>query len=157
MEKILVSACLLGQKVRYDGGHQQLVNRQLAKWQQQGRLVVLCPEVAGGLPVPRAPAEINQADNRVYDVTGADVSDAFTKGAQTALALCRQYAIRFALLKESSPSCGGQWVYNGHFCGEKIAGQGITAALLSQHNIQVYSEQTLTELIEQVRVIDNKR
>ncbi|GLX78413.1 hypothetical protein tinsulaeT_17530 [Thalassotalea insulae] len=154
MEKILVSACLLGQSVRYDGGHQLLLNQQLIRWQQQGRVVAVCPEVAGGLSVPRAPAEISQLDHRVYDNTGIDVTDAFNQGAQSALALCQRHKIRYALLKESSPSCGSQLIYDGHFQGEKIVGQGLTAALLRQNGITVYSEQSLNELIVQVEALD---
>ncbi|WP_206486059.1 DUF523 domain-containing protein [Thalassotalea sp. G2M2-11] len=150
MEKILISACFLGQKVRYDGGHQLIEHPQLLHWQQQGRLISVCPEVCGGLAIPRLPAERNQNDQRVYTKQGHDVTDAFERGARHALALCQQHDIKFALLKESSPSCGSQTIYDGSFSSRKIAGQGITAALLTTHKIQVFSEQTLEQLIELV-------
>lgn len=145
-EKILVSGCFLGLNVRYDGGHQLIVNRLFAQWQEQGRLIAHCPEVAGGLSIPRKPAEINQKDNRVITIDGEDVTDAFLSGAEQALLICRQHKIRYALLKESSPSCGSQTVYDGSFKQRKIAGQGITARLLSENGIKVFSENTIEEL-----------
>ncbi len=147
-EKILVSGCFLGLHVRYDGGHQLLVNRFFKQWQAQGRIVSFCPEVAGGLPIPRKPAEINQKNNRVTTVDGEDVTDAFLSGAQQALGLCFQHNIRYALLKESSPSCGSHTVYDGSFTQRKIAGQGVTAQLLINNGIKVFSENTIMSLAD---------
>lgn len=144
MKKILVSACLLGQPVRYDGQGKGLSDPRLARWQAQGRLVSVCPELAGGLPVPRAPAERQEA--RVVTVQGEDVTAAFACGAQAALQLCQAQGIRLALLKEGSPSCGSQQIYDGTFAGQRVAGEGVTAALLRAHGIQVYAETQLVEL-----------
>ncbi|GAA4504487.1 DUF523 domain-containing protein [Pseudaeromonas paramecii] len=144
MKKILVSACLLGQPVRYDGQGKGLTDPRLARWQAQGRLVSVCPELAGGLPVPRAPAERQEA--RVVTVQGEDVTAAFACGAQAALQLCQAQGIRLALLKEGSPSCGSQQIYDGTFAGQRVAGEGVTAALLRAHGIQVYAETQLAEL-----------
>ena len=144
MKKILVSACLLGQPVRYDGQGKGLSDPRLARWQAQGRLVSVCPELAGGLPVPRAPAERQEA--RVVTVQGEDVTAAFACGAQAALQLCQAQGIRLALLKEGSPSCGSQQIYDGTFAGQRVAGEGVTAALLRAHGIQVYAETQLAEL-----------
>ena len=144
MKKILVSACLLGQSVRYDGQGKGLPDPCLARWQAQGRLVSVCPELAGGLPVPRAPAERQGA--RVVTVQGEDVTAAFACGAQAALQLCQAHGIRLALLKEGSPSCGSQQIYDGTFAGQRVAGEGVTAALLRAHGIQVYAETQLAEL-----------
>lgn len=154
MNKVLVSACLMGHCVRYDGGHQKLLNQTLEEWQRQQRLVILCPEVAGGLPTPRAPAEIQPATGKVLDIHGQDVTAAFVKGAQMALALCQQHNIQHALLKESSPSCGGKFIYNGDFAGIKKPGSGITANMLKRHGVAVYSEYELAELIAAIRSID---
>ncbi|WP_409322862.1 DUF523 domain-containing protein [Pseudomonas putida] len=129
--KVLVSACLLGQPVRYDGrasGHPDL----LQHWQAEGRVVPLCPEVAGGLPTPRPPAEIPggqgsavlEGDTQVLTVTGEDVSAAFLAGAQMALELVRRHGIRVAVLKSGSPSCGNRLTYDGTFSGVKVAGGG---------------------------------
>jgi len=151
MEKILVSACLMGDLVRYDGHHQQLAHRQLAQWQKQALLVKVCPEVAGGLPIPRIPAEIHGKTQTVITQQGVNVTEAFNIGANVALSLCKKHAIKFALLKESSPSCGSHLVYDGSFCGHKIKGAGITTQLLKQHNIKVYSENQIEELIQDYR------
>lgn len=147
MEKILVSACLLGHKVRYDGNCQLLVNDVLDKWQKQGRLLTLCPEVEGGLPVPRPPAEIVQLEHKVLTEEGSDVTAEFSLGAQKALAFCQLHNIRYALLKESSPSCGSTMIYDGSFSGTKILGAGITSQLLQANSINVYSENNISELI----------
>jgi len=150
MEKILVSACLLGDKVRYDGGSQQLVDRSLLKWQSEQRLVKICPEISGGLPVPRAPAEIEALTSRVITQQAVDVTDEFNCGAELALKLCKLHDIRFALLKESSPSCGSSTIYDGTFSGTKIIGAGITAQLLTNNGIKVYSEKNIELLIVEI-------
>lgn len=146
MEKILISGCLLGLNVRYDGKAKSLQQTTIMKWQQQGRLIVVCPEVAGGLSIPRAPAEI-QGNGLVVTQDGQDVSQAFSFGAEHALYLCQQHGIRYALLKESSPSCGSSNIYDGSFSGKKIVGMGKTAALLTEHGIKVFSEQTIDKLV----------
>ncbi|HLA30901.1 MAG TPA: DUF523 domain-containing protein [Pseudomonas sp.] len=150
MQKILVSRCLLGQPVRYDGGAHGPFDL-LQRWQAQGRVVALCPEVAGGLPTPRAPAEIAGGQGaRVLDgqlavltVDGEDVTAAFVEGAEQALALVRQHGIRLALLKARSPSCGNKENYDGSFSGTKVAGEGVTAAALRRAGVQVFSEEEL--------------
>ncbi|WP_371187519.1 DUF523 domain-containing protein [Thalassotalea maritima] len=150
-DKILISSCLLGNPVRYDGQSKGLIHPQITTWQQQGKLVLICPEVAGGLPVPRPRAE--QRNGKVIDEYGNDVSEAFTRGAEAALALCKAQQIGFALLKEFSPSCGSSQVYDGQFNGTKIQGQGETAKLLTEHGIGVYSELTLSQLINDYQAL----
>jgi uncharacterized protein YbbK (DUF523 family) len=144
MDKILISACFLGENVRYDAQPKKLHHHLIKQWLAEKRLIILCPEVSGGLPTPRPPAEIQ--DNEIITVTGVNVSDAFNRGAHNALALCQQHNIRFALLKESSPSCGSQYIYDGTFSNHKVVGQGITTRLLSQHGIRVFSEQNIEDL-----------
>lgn len=146
MEKILVSSCLLGTPVRYDGTGQKLVHPQITTWQQQGLIVPLCPEVAGGLSTPRAPAEISH--DKVITNDGEDVTAAFKLGAQQALQLCLLHNIRFALLKESSPSCGRNTIYDGSHRGIKIAGMGLTAALLATNGVKVFSEVQMPALLK---------
>jgi len=152
LPKVLVSACLLGQPVRYDGrasGHPDM----LQQWQAEGRVVPLCPEVVGGLPTPRPPAEIIGGQGaqvldggvQVLTVTGEDVSAAFLAGAQQALALVRRHGIRVAVLKAGSPSCGNRLTYDGTFSGVKVPGEGVTAALLRRDGVQVFSEQELEQ------------
>ena len=151
MQKILVSRCLLGQRVRYDGGAHGPFSL-LERWQQEGRIVPLCPEVAGGLPTPRAPAEIAGGQGAqvldghlpVLTVDGEDVTAAFVGGAEQALALVAQHGIRLALLKARSPSCGNRENYDGSFSGTKVAGEGVTAAALRRAGVQVFSEEELS-------------
>ncbi len=145
MEKVLVSACLLGQPVRYDGTGKGLRDPLLDKWRQQQRLVSFCPEIAGGLPVPRAAAE-RQENGLILTEQDDDVTAEFLSGARQALTLCQRQNIKLALLKEFSPSCGSLQVYNGKFSGEKIPGIGLTTELLRANGIKVFSEFQLVEL-----------
>ncbi len=155
MQPILISRCLLGDRVRYDGTAKPLGHPLLALWRAQQRLIPTCPEMDGGLPCPRPAAEVEQGRGdrvltrhaRVICRDGHDLSDAFIAGAMVALALCRQHGIRFALLKARSPSCGTQSTYDGSFSGQlAVDGIGITAALLSQHGIAVFDESQLKAL-----------
>ncbi|SFQ50234.1 Uncharacterized conserved protein YbbK, DUF523 family [Pseudomonas sp. NFPP07] len=152
MHKILVSRCLLGHRVRYDGGASGPFD-QLASWQAEGRVVALCPEVAGGLPTPRAAAEIPGGQGgevldglaQVITTEGEDVSAEFLSGARQALELVREHGIRIAVLKANSPSCGNLLTYDGSFRGVKVSGEGVTAALLKRAGVQVFSELELAE------------
>lgn len=152
MQKILVSRCLLGHPVRYDGGAHGPFDL-LGHWQAEGRVVALCPEVAGGLPTPRPPAEIHggqgaavlDGERPVLTVSGEDVSAAFLAGAEQALALVRRHGIRLAVLKARSPSCGNRENYDGSFSGRRVAGEGVTAAALRREGVQVFSEEELGE------------
>ena len=144
-DKILVSACFLGQLVRYDGKGKTLLHPLLNQWQDEQRFISICPEVIGGLAIPRAPAE-RQGEN-IITCEGTDVTKQFITGAEKAVALCQQFNIRFALLKESSPSCGSNTIYDGTFSEIKIAGQGVCTQLLRQHGIQVFSEVNLDKLV----------
>jgi uncharacterized protein YbbK (DUF523 family) len=155
MDKVLLSACLLGQKVRYDGGSVPVAGDYLARWQAEGRLLAFCPELAGGLKTPRAPAEIEPLADaqmvltgraRVRDADGVDVSAAFVRGAKMARDRAVKYGCRFAVLTEKSPSCGTAQTYDGHFQGRLIAGQGITAAVLRAAGIRVFSQHQLDQL-----------
>lgn len=152
MHKILVSRCLLGHRVRYDGAASGPFE-QLASWQAEGRVVALCPEVAGGLPTPRAAAEIPGGQGgevldglaQVITAKGEDVSAEFLSGARQALDLVREHGIRIAVLKANSPSCGNLLTYDGSFSGVKVSGEGVTAALLKRAGVQVFSELELAE------------
>ncbi|MHC8307889.1 2-thiouracil desulfurase family protein [Pseudomonas sp. PB3P13] len=152
MQKILVSRCLLGHRVRYDGGANGPFE-VLEQWLDEGRVVPLCPEVAGGLPTPRAAAEIpggqggEVLDGQAAVITtdGENVSAQFLSGAYQALALVREHGIRVAVLKANSPSCGNLLTYDGTFSGVKVPGEGVTAALLRRHGVQVFSELELSE------------
>lgn len=146
--RVLVSACLLGQPVRYDGQSKGIVSDWLTALGVEGRTLAFCPEVAGGLPTPRPPAE--RQGERVLTASGLDVTTEFDRGAELALALCQAQGIRFALLKEGSPSCGSGRIYNGRFEGVSVAGEGKTTALLRRHGINVFSEDQLAELASEL-------
>ena len=151
MRKVLISACLLGQAVRYDGDDNLLKGRIMDAWVEEGRVVSICPEVAGGLPVPRPPAEIqggNGTDvlhNQALVLTneGKDVTAAFRCGAEAALALALEHDITVAVLKARSPSCGNEKIYDGSFQRRQIDGSGVTAALLQENGIKVFNEDQL--------------
>ena len=145
MEKILVSACLLGQNVRYNGKDLKQDSPLLRRWKEEGRLVPFCPEMAGGLPVPRPPVEIQSLSGRLEDAQGKDFTEAFREGAAQALELCRSLNIRIAVLAEGSPSCGSSLVYDGSFSGRKIPGRGVTAGLLASEGIRVFSQDSVEE------------
>lgn len=163
MQKILMSACLLGAKVRYDGGDCEQQNSLLNQWRTEGRIVTICPEMAGGLPTPRPPAEIiGQGSGeavlkfqaKVVANTHQDVSDEFRKGAELALALAQKHQIRIAILKANSPSCGNLEIYDGTYSRKRIVGQGVTAALLTQHGIKVFNENQLMEAADYLKALE---
>ncbi|MGC8875290.1 MAG: DUF523 domain-containing protein [Chloroflexia bacterium] len=143
----LASACLLGCATRYDGGH--CAFPALVEMAARGLVLPFCPEVAGGLPVPRPPAECCGGDGngvlagmaRVRTAQGVDVTEAFLAGAERALSVVRRLGIRRAVLKESSPSCGVHWVHDGSFEGRLVSGCGVTTALLRRYGIDVCSEE----------------
>ena len=146
LDKILISRCFLGENVRYNSEIMPLKHKLLTLWQQQDRFIAICPEVFAGLPVPREPAE-QQSNNKVITISGKDVSEQFHLGAKQALTLCQQHNIRFALLKESSPSCGSTLIYDGSFSNRKISGQGVTSKMLIQEGISVFSENNFEKLV----------
>ena len=141
MERVLVSGCLLGQPVRYDGKAKTSPSAILARWRAEGRIIPFCPELAGGLGVPRPPAEIRAG--QVHTMDGHNVTDAFTRGAELALAAAQAAGIKVAVLKEGSPSCGSNRIADGSFSGTHIPGAGITTTLLRAHGITVFNEDQL--------------
>lgn len=143
IEKILVSACLLGKKVRYDAGHNQVHGSIFENWLQEGRLISICPEMAGGLPAPRPPAE--RIGEKVLTKTGREVTQEFQRGAELSLDLCQTHKIKIAVLKARSPSCGNDHIYDGTFSRTMIEGSGVTAALLKENGIRVFNENQLQE------------
>ena len=162
-QSILVSACLIGDAVRYDGGDKLCDHPIFRRWRSEGRVVPVCPEVAGGLPVPRLPAEIVggvggrkvlQGDVKVVDSHGRDVSPAFTRGADEALARAQRHGIRVAVMKEGSPSCGSGYIYDGRFNGTRRPEVGVTVARLQDAGITVFSEHQLAEADALLRQLD---
>ena len=153
--KILVSACLLGQPVRYDGRDNLQQHNKLLQWQEQDRLISFCPEVAGGLPVPRPRSNIHSDDSgfavlkakgKIISKQGEEFTKEYLDGAYKALKLAKDNNIKVAILKENSPSCGSHFVYDATGTS-KIPGMGTTAALLTQNGIKVFSENEIDEAI----------
>ncbi|WP_159941034.1 MULTISPECIES: DUF523 domain-containing protein [unclassified Nocardiopsis] len=163
MHRVLVSACLVGRRVRYDGRAKTVGDAAVDRWREEGRLVVHCPEVAGGLPVPRPPAEIEPGATaaevlagraRILTAAGEDVTAHFVAGARAALATARDRGVAVALLKESSPSCGLHRVYDGTFSGGTRPGEGVTARLLLEHGVAVFSENEVPAAAEHLRRLE---
>ena len=158
--KILISACLLGEKVRYNGTDLLIEHPLLKQWKKQGRLIPICPEVAGGMNTPRAPSEIIAGNGKtvllnravVRDNTDKDVTQAFILGAQKALLIAKENQCIAAILTERSPSCGSNRIHDGSFSGNTIMGMGVTCALLEQNNIRVFNQNQLQELIELLKM-----
>jgi uncharacterized protein YbbK (DUF523 family) len=151
--RILISACLLGEKVRYNGRDAFTDSPIIARWHREGRIVPFCPEVAGGLGVPRPAAELQGGSGadvldgllRIATAAATDVTDAFLSGARRALATATAERVRLAVLKDGSPSCATTYLYDGSFSGRRRSGAGVTAALLERHGIRVFSERQLEE------------
>lgn len=147
MKSLLISACLLGFDCKYSGGNNAMAAETLAKLREQYRLIPVCPECAGGLPVPRTPAE--RQGRWVVTRDGRDVTAAYEKGALIALRLARLYDCEAALLKERSPSCGSDEIYDGSFTGKLIPGSGTAAELLHVCGIAVFGENRAEELLRE--------
>jgi uncharacterized protein YbbK (DUF523 family) len=163
---VLVSACLLGELVRYDGRSNLCSHPVLQRWQREGRIVPVCPETAGGLPVPRTPVEIAagaggwqvlQGQARVLSADGREFTRPFINGAQQALALAQSKHIRVAILKENSPSCGSSFTYDGSFTASRVGQPGVTSALLQDAGIHVFSEHQLENADRLLRQIEAER
>ena len=131
--KIMVSACLLGQKCKYDGGDNR--SESVLTFTEGHEVIPVCPEVAGGLPVPRLACEIS--DGRVINRAGEDKDREFRAGAEKCLALAREKEIDLAILQPRSPSCGVGRIYDGTFTGKLIEGNGVFAGLLIENGFKV--------------------
>lgn len=139
MESLLISACLLGVCCRYDGGGKPV--EALERLKERYHLIPVCPEIIGGLPTPRPPAE--RVSGRVMSCEGADVTACFERGAREALKLAELFGCRRAVLKERSPSCGKGTVYDGSFTGKLVPGDGVCAALLNANGIEIIGESAI--------------
>ena len=148
---IAVSACLLGVKCKYDGtsNHNDGVLRfDRRHW----AFIAICPELLGGLPIPRGPFEIVNGTGsdvisgkaRVMSKDGGDTTEEFLRGAEEALAIVKRNGIEMAVLKARSPSCGVCCIYDGTFSRTIVPGDGVTAALLKQHGVRLIAETDLS-------------
>lgn len=143
--RLLVSACLLGAHCRYDGGSNTLPDLDLDALLQAHQCVPVCPEIMGGLPTPRIPAE--RRGEQVLTRDGRDVTEAFQRGAREALRLAELFRCQGALLKERSPSCGHGYIYDGSFTHSKVPGDGVTAQALKEAGLPLFGESELSRLL----------
>lgn len=155
LSKILVSSCLLGNGVRYDGTSRRLHHPALMRWLAEDRIISICPEVAAGFSIPRPPAEIGKGLDgnafwtgkaRVIELGGADVSARYRTAGELALALAVSHGCKYALLTDGSPSCGATYIFDGSFQGNRHKGKGTTATLLEMNGIRVFAESQIDDL-----------
>ncbi len=149
MKNVLISRCLIGAKCRYDGKQCKeeticKIEKILKKYKNDIFFVAVCPEVDGGLSIPRAPAEISSG--KVINTEGDDVTKAYIRGGEMALMRAKEINAEFALMKAKSPSCGCKEVYDGTYSGTLIPGAGIAAGMLIDAGFKVYSELDLEEI-----------
>jgi uncharacterized protein YbbK (DUF523 family) len=180
MRKILVSECLYGGRpVRYDGAEAVCADPVFLRWKSEGRLVPVCPEILGGLSVPRpasqrvdggvvtedggdvtaafiegAECALRRAGGRVVTEDGGDVTAAFIAGAECALRRAAEQDVAFAILKDGSPSCGVNLIYDGTFTGRKIPGRGVAAERLAAAGYRVFSEEDIAAAAELLGAIE---
>lgn len=151
---ILVSACLAGLEVRYNGTH--CLDKKIRQMIENNQAISVCPELLGGFYTPREPAEIIGGSGedvldgkaKVIEKSGRDVTKLYIKGAYETLRKAQEVGATVVILKEFSPSCGSSMIYNGEFKGKKMVGKGVTTALLERNGIQVVSEEGITDFLE---------
>jgi len=163
MQKVLISSCLLGNPVRYNGLDAKLHSDILDRWIGEGRVVPVCPELAAGFSVPREAAEIRGGSgidvlnnaSQIVTQSGNLLTRQFVFGARQALETARQHHIKIAVLTDGSPSCGSTYVYDGSFSGIRLWGsKGVTTALLSTEGLEVFSQFQLFEADRRLLELD---
>jgi uncharacterized protein YbbK (DUF523 family) len=150
---ILVSSCLAGLEVRYNGTHS--LDHKISKLIEENKAIPVCPELLGGFLTPREPAEILGGNGedvldgkaRVVEKSGRDVTELYIKGAYATLKMAKEVNANIVVLKEYSPSCGSSMIYNGEFKSKGIFGNGVTSALLKRNGLQVISEKQFSLII----------
>lgn len=164
--KILISSCLLGEDVKYDGNNNSIAYGSSFTFNEketfmdilcENEIYSFCPEVSGGLSVPRVTSEIVSTTKPfiVKNKNDEDVTINFLLGARNTLELCKTQNIKVALLKAKSPSCGNKEIYDGTFTSTLIEGQGLTAKLLSENGIKIFNENELYKLLDWIKTNDN--
>ena len=143
--RLLVSACLLGENCKYNGGNNK--NPAVIALSRDFELIPVCPECFGGLPIPRVPNEI--IGGRAISKNGEDFTAEYNSGAEKTLYIANEKNVRLALLKERSPSCGKGGIYDGSFTGKLVEGNGITADLLIKRGISVFGESEIDNLLDE--------
>ena len=142
--KIMVSACLLGDNVKYNGKNNYC--QELEDFLKDFDIIKICPEVMGGLSIPRLPSEI--IGDKVVNSEGIDVTNEFILGASKTLEIAKKNDIKIAILKKNSPSCGSGTIYDGTFSNTLIDGYGLTAKLLQENDVKVFNEENFRDIIK---------
>lgn len=142
--KVGVSACLVGKNTKYDGGNNY--NKYVLEYLKDKEVVLICPEVFGGLPTPRIPSE--QINDKVINSNNEDVTKQFVDGANEALKRLQQQNVNVVILKERSPSCGYKKVYDGTFSKTIIDGNGVFAKLAIENGFIIYTESDIEDIIK---------
>lgn len=142
--KIIVSACLLGDNCKYNGGNNY--NRELSNFLKDYEVIKVCPEVMGGLAIPRVPSEIK--NGKVINQEGVDVTHKYQLGALKTLEIAKDNNIKIAILKSNSPSCGSGKIYDGTFSKTLISGDGVTTKLLKENKIIVLNEENFIDYLK---------
>ncbi len=160
MVKIIISGCLLGEKCRYNGekAKPEVLEQMQAiilKISKEYEMVSACPEVMGGLPIPRVPAEIN--GEKVINEKGEDVTKEYITGAAKVVKIAKEEKVVMAILKDGSPSCGSTEIYDGSFAKRKIKGEGITTKELRKNGIKVFSENAEKEILNMLSMLENEK
>ena len=150
--KVLISACLLGDNVKYSGGNNLSPELVTLLEKYNVDIVKVCPECFAGLPIPRVPSEIKET--KVFSKDGRDITEEFLSGAEKTFKIAKENQIDFAILKERSPSCGSSYIYDGSFSGKVIQGQGLTVRKLNEENIVIFSEENLEEIEKYLQVLN---
>ena len=165
MEKVLISSCLLGSPVRYNGADAKIGSAIVDRWVAEGRTVSVCPEMSAGLGTPRPAAEIIGMNGfavldgfaAVLDERGVDVTRQYVAGAQQVLQLALSLNVRVAVLKDGSPSCGRNYIYNGQFRQVKKRGEvGVTVALLQRNGVAVFSERQIVDAERRLKELEHR-
>jgi len=155
IKKVLISSCLLGENVRYNGGNAKTKHTFIDKLTSEGRVISVCPEASAGCPIPRPSSEIVgsgggtavlEREAKILNAKGKNVTDKYIHGAQIVLKIAKKHKIKIAVLKDGSPSCGSINIYDGSFSNKKIKQEGVTAALLRSNGIKVFTEDQLEEV-----------
>ncbi len=145
-QNLLVSSCLLGENVKYDGTNNYI--KEIESLKENYNIFSFCPEVSGGLPTPRIPCEIiSLSPLKIINKINEDKTINFLNGAKDTLEFCIENNIKQCLLKANSPSCSNDLIYDGTFSSTKIKGQGVTTQLLKNNNIYVYNESEINKLL----------
>lgn len=143
---ILVSRCLLGFPCRYDGKSSTCNELKIfiEKYKNKHNFIGICPEVDGGLSIPREMCEI--CNGKVLTKTGEDKTNEFIRGAHNAVEKAKEYSVQVAILKSNSPSCGNSNIYDGSFTNKLIDGAGVTSQMLSNLGLYVINENELDKI-----------